>query len=168
MQGTKKVRGLIRAGNIMKTDFEITKEMTLRECYNGYMEPVLLKAAMHQGKKICITRSKYIRYAVINQLIADGYPLKEIVPLKYDLFYKNYEAHKRKRANRALQCQVIKGNIVPPEKCEECGFKPIGYSYKRRIEAHHEDYNKPLDVKWLCTRCHLKKRKSKICKMDSQ
>ncbi len=39
------------------------------------------------------------------------------------------------------------GRIVRPECCEGCGAK-------RRIQAHHADYNKPLEVKWLCTICH--------------
>lgn len=30
--------------------------------------------------------------------------------------------------------------------CEVCGIE--------KTQAHHEDYSKPLDVRWLCFRCH--------------
>lgn len=36
-----------------------------------------------------------------------------------------------------------------PEKCSMC--KCIG-----KIEAHHEDYSKPLEVQWICRPCHVK------------
>ena len=51
----------------------------LRLDYNVYLEPVLATAAAGVAKDIgCMTRSKYIRYALINQLIRDGYPLKKV------------------------------------------------------------------------------------------
>jgi len=60
----------------------------MREKYPVYLEPVLASAAEHIASKSKIrTRSKYIRYAVIRALIADGYPLKE-VSSKFNDFYR--------------------------------------------------------------------------------
>lgn len=42
------------------------------------------------------------------------------------------------------------GRIVPATRCEDCGHD---FSEFRR-EAHHDDYSKPLDVRWLCALCH--------------
>jgi len=58
-----------------------------RQNYKGYMEPVLLSGCVHQANKLKITRSKYIRYAVVNQLIRDGFPLKNISN-KFNAFYR--------------------------------------------------------------------------------
>lgn len=58
-----------------------------RKDYKGYMEPVLITGCDHQSKKLKITRSKYIRYAVINQLIKDGFPLNKISN-KFNAFYR--------------------------------------------------------------------------------
>lgn len=48
------------------------------------------------------------------------------------------------------------GRIIKPEICEGC-------NEKKPLDAHHEDYSKPFDVKWLCSKCHkaLHVKKSK-------
>lgn len=56
----------------------------------------------------------------------------------------HYNAHK------ALEQAIIAGKIIKPDRCSICGCS----SDEHRIESHHEDYTKPLDVIWCCTPCH--------------
>jgi len=41
------------------------------------------------------------------------------------------------------------GLLSKPRWCSNCGSG-------RFVEGHHEDYNKPLSVRWLCRSCHRK------------
>lgn len=45
------------------------------------------------------------------------------------------------RAHQALGYAIKTGKVVR-EPCEVCGAEPA--------EGHHEDYSKPLEVRWLC------------------
>lgn len=49
------------------------------------------------------------------------------------------------RARRAV-LRALKSGRLKRENCERCGaVKP---------HAHHDDYARPLSVRWLCPRCH--------------
>jgi ribosomal protein S27AE len=50
-------------------------------------------------------------------------------------------------ARRELNAAIRSGLVVRPAECSGCG----GGS---RIHGHHDDYTKPLIVRWLCPRCH--------------
>lgn len=54
------------------------------------------------------------------------------------------EAHKKVAS--ALKSKILKN----PGECSSCRLKT---SY---LDAHHEDYSKPLEVVWLCPTCHRK------------
>ncbi len=54
---------------------------------------------------------------------------------------------KLKAGRLAAQAQKA-GKLVKPARCQECR-KPAA-----RLEKHHEDYSKPLQVQWLCSACH--------------
>lgn len=59
------------------------------------------------------------------------------------------------RVQRIAANAAKRGVLVKPDCCQRCG-EPA-----RRLEKHHEDYSKPLEVEWLCPKCHgLTKRKS--------
>lgn len=51
------------------------------------------------------------------------------------------------RAHHLVNEAIWKGFLVRTA-CERCG------SDKQTSHGHHEDYAKPLDVVWLCPRCH--------------
>lgn len=53
-------------------------------------------------------------------------------------------------SHKAVEAAIRAGVVSRPDVCSGCGCT----SSEHRIEAHHHDYSKPLDVIWLCTPCH--------------
>jgi hypothetical protein len=51
-------------------------------------------------------------------------------------------------ASRKLRDAIKCKKIFRPESCEKCGSVD-------RIQGHHDDYSKPLEVKWVCHSCHM-------------
>ena len=58
--------------------------------------------------------------------------------LKYP---QKYHAHK------IVQYAIKTGQLERPLTCSQC-------HRTAKIQAHHQDYSKPLEVIWLCRRCH--------------
>ena len=53
-------------------------------------------------------------------------------------------------ARKCVEAAINAGVLKRPDHCSGCGCS----NSEHRIEAHHNDYSKPLDVIWLCTPCH--------------
>jgi hypothetical protein len=53
----------------------------------------------------------------------------------------------RIKAQRKVRYEVKKGRLARPATCQWC-------ANDGRVEGHHNDYAKPLDVLWLCKPCH--------------
>lgn len=62
------------------------------------------------------------------------------------------EVKKQDNVNRLLLYHIRQGNITP-QPCEHCGTV-------KDVHGHHEDYDKPLEVIWLCVLCHAKHHES--------
>ena len=56
-------------------------------------------------------------------------------------------------AQNITEKAIVKG-ILTPESCEICGKNGKFQDGRREVQAHHDNYNKPLSVRWLCQKCH--------------
>lgn len=87
-------------------------------------------------------------------------------PEKYDRIF--HGTRKRYRANYKEKCYaeglvneaIRNGKLKRPEACEVC-------KTKCKVQAHHPDYSKPLEVMWLCVSCHAKEH-NKIRELERQ
>lgn len=56
----------------------------------------------------------------------------------------------KSRAYSLVQ-RAVASKRIDRRPCDECGAL--------KSEAHHTDYSRPLDVKWLCAKCHHAKHR---------
>jgi len=59
---------------------------------------------------------------------------------------KNPENLYKEKARRKARGAIKSGKLVR-EPCEVCG--------EIKVDAHHDDYDNPLNVRWLCRKHHL-------------
>ncbi len=109
-------------------------------------------------------REQFIVYSKATNKSPEKYQCRECKKLVNDRFRANLDPERRREYYRTSYqrqperhvarikvCAALKkGKISKPENCSVCNSKPS------RIEAHHTDYSRPLEVIWLCTRCHRK------------
>lgn len=79
---------------------------------------------------------------------------KEHPELRYGRLTHN-EEHKRKYRVNLKVFRAIEKGILFKEPCNVCNKKKI-------VHAHHDDYLKPLDVRWLCPVHHKAEHTAKV------
>lgn len=57
-------------------------------------------------------------------------------------------------AHSVVERAIKNGRLTNPGKCSTCGYSGKFDDGRTAIQAHHNDYNKPLEVRWLCQKCH--------------
>lgn len=67
---------------------------------------------------------------------------------KDSLLKRKADANERfKYHSRQMARNAIRSGMIQKQPCEVCGID-------NDVEAHHDDYSKPLDIRWLCTKHH--------------
>jgi len=54
----------------------------------------------------------------------------------------------KRNARQKVRDHILSGKIIKPKDCSSC-------SIVNKLEAHHSDYSKPLEIVWLCRSCHV-------------
>lgn len=94
-------------------------------------------------------RALPLRNALIRRMVESGVPLVDI-GRRFNVSKQRIDQIARPRraaARYAVKRALRRGDLVRPDRCEECGKR-------RPTEAHHRDYSRPLSVRFLCTPCH--------------
>jgi hypothetical protein len=65
--------------------------------------------------------------------------------------------NEKDRVRHAVAAAVRSGRLIKPSKCQN------GHAVESPtdLHGHHRDYSKPLEVEWLCRKCHGKKHRSR-------
>lgn len=93
--------------------------------------------------------------------------LRKENPEKFDEVFHGIRKRYRKnhseadRAHNILNDALRYGKIERPNKCVMC-------QKECKPQAHHYDYSKPLDVLWLCVRCHANVHKEERAKLGGK
>lgn len=112
----------------------------IKECYKRWRK----KNPDYDKKYYWNNENHRIRKKEIHKLWLKNNYEKIIVANKIQQL-KFPEKHK---ARSLLRKAVYEKRISKPKICDLCMIE------SNRIEGHHEDYSRPLDVKWLCVKCH--------------
>jgi hypothetical protein len=111
----------------------------MSEEWNSYMREYMKKPEAKLKQKI-----RYRKWYDKNKQKILNNPNRKEYQLKWRK--SNYT----KRSAHWIVARAVKaGIIIPPKKCSVCENICV-------IHAHHMDYSKPLEVKWVCASCHKK------------
>lgn len=106
-----------------------------RICQECGIDFLALKSAVKRGYgKFC---------SRVCQNRVNGRKMRKLHPLG-----ESGKTKAQSKAYKAIQRAIERGDFERPHKCEKC-------CAEGKVHGHHHDYSKPLDVQWLCPKCHI-------------
>ena len=125
------------------TEFWVTSRMC-KPCHKAYDKLRPYRAGKHRNNSTEAARARKRRY------------------VKKGLHPERVAA--RAAVKRALNAGILKRQT----SCEVCGNSPKRKDGVTAVQAHHDDYSKPLVVRWLCVTCHTKWHKENDAAIEKE
>ena len=131
----------------MKTCFKCKKEKSVTEFYRHPKmgDGRLGKCKTCTKKDVAANYQKNIEHYVAYEKKRFKDPIRKQKVLEYQRKRRAKNPGKS-RCHNAVSNAIRDGKLIRGS-CEVCGDK---------AQAHHDDYRKPLAVRWLCKKHHLK------------
>lgn len=79
------------------------------------------------------------------------YEPKKWSEMRYKACKKQRVKYRKKYLAKSKVCYAVRSGKLKRKPCEVCGAL--------EVQAHHHDYNKPLDIIWLCDYHHKEEHK---------
>lgn len=136
---------------VMNNQRKPTKNWVEVICLNCKVYFKVMPCVIKVGKgKYCTSRCRNIIAGKIATLNCNGENNRNwkggLTNNRYAYKLKDKQRYpEHHRAREAVKRAKKSGKLIA-EPCFNCGEK--------NVEAHHEDYSKPLVVKWMCVKCH--------------
>jgi len=113
---------------------------------------------MYQWKMLTTKKYRQDRSDITNFLNRKSYERNKEARVKHLEEYRKANL-KIKCSQQKVHNAIAKGKIKKGMECEIC------HSVEN-VVAHHQDYDKPLEVNWLCKKCHNAVHKAVITVMQ--
>jgi predicted DNA-binding protein YlxM (UPF0122 family)/ribosomal protein S27AE len=143
-------------------------DMDASLCYDEY----------RSDKEVCMSQKRDSKYDCVKEMYEKGLSIEDVanyfaisrqamhkimrrrgVTFREQLRFKEQNHFYRggvkmdKRAQHLVEAAVTKGLLIP-KPCENCGSCGEMKDGRSTVQAHHDNYAKPLEVRWLCQKCH--------------
>lgn len=106
--------------------------------YALHREVVIARSKVWHKKNVEKGRASCEKWRVKN--------LEKIALYKKTLYWSSLEVREKARARATVKNAVKAGHFYKFPTCEVCHTGPT--------QSHHDNYDEPLDVRWLCRPCH--------------
>ena len=112
-------------------------------------------AAYEKGLSLADVGKLYgvTRHAVYDLFIRRGVAMRPQLRFGAENHFHRGGPTSDDRDHNLTEKAIARGLLVP-KPCEVCGLEGRTDDGRNLIHAHHDDYNKPLSVRWLCQRHH--------------
>lgn len=131
-----------------KTCFVCGKALPIDDFYR---HPMMADGHLGKCKECCKKQAHGYRRARLDhwrEYDRNRFQTPERKAAAYETTKKLRQLYPEKNRARYLVGKALKKGELQRQPCAICGAT--------KVEAHHRDYSKPLDVVWLCRSCHFK------------
>lgn len=128
---------------------ETGKKSWCKECIKKYRKPYKRNSVIKKKVEDPVLKSKANRewYEKNSKYHKEYYKQNKEIRARNNRAYEKRNPE-RLNAIHALYRAVKKGKVIRPDKCSIC-------AKECKPEGHHHDYDKKLEVVWVCRPCHL-------------